>query len=141
MSRYLTNIGNELCFVLQQACKAQPEQFAGYCANLDFWVAEYRHLKSIIEGYETRLCRMQDARDAYLAAGNTRPQNFDDYGNAYQHPRQTSKQTDRNQILESAREHMLQFCDRGLQLGTISTDDYDTITRELTAQHIPHKSI
>ena len=49
MSVYLLKIGGSLAEVLEHAASAQPEQFAGYAANFDFWVAEFEHLVRVNE--------------------------------------------------------------------------------------------
>ena len=141
MSRYIVNIGKELCFVLKNACSSQPEQFAGYCANLDFWMCEFRHLKEISDSYETRLIRMTEARNGYLEAGNTRPQNLDDCSEPYQRPRRTTQDGERHRVVEEAMNHLLRFCERGLDLGTIHIEDYDNAVRELEQGRETYKSL
>src|SRR5262245_57754811 len=98
MSRYLIEIGEALAKVLENASSSQPEQFAGYVANLDFWLSEFEHLVAASGGFHERFKTMSQARNDYLAThggGN----NLDDCGQPYQGVVKTTSEKERKVIL------------------------------------------
>ncbi|MBW3599095.1 MAG: hypothetical protein KY475_17720 [Planctomycetes bacterium] len=94
MSHYLIEIGEALASVLERATTTQPEQFAGYIANLDFWLGEYEHLATVVAGYDERLRRLREAYDRYLGE-QSGPHNLDDVGDPYAAPARTTKPHER----------------------------------------------
>ncbi len=46
-------------------------QLAGQAANLDFWLAQVRHVLAVIDGYGVRFLRMHAAQEQYVTAHGT----------------------------------------------------------------------
>jgi hypothetical protein len=54
MSRYLQELCDSLCRVLDHCAQLDRRRLAGYVANIDFWVAEIQHRLNLVEGYVSR---------------------------------------------------------------------------------------
>jgi len=67
MEPYVQRIGESLYRVLDRARRAQPEAFAAFVANLEFWVEEFEHLRQVAESSTERRKRNKEARRAYVA--------------------------------------------------------------------------
>lgn len=79
MSKYIYNLGACIERALSGAPQAQPALVAGYWANREFWLAEFAHLLTVIEGYDSRLNQMKIAYDQFVAKHGEH--NRDEYGN------------------------------------------------------------
>lgn len=66
---YVEEITSALVRVLTHACDGPPDRFAGYAANVAFWVAEARHCLDVIDGYDERFRRMKQATKAHFRPG------------------------------------------------------------------------
>lgn len=132
MSHYLISIGESLAIVLERAAKAQPEQFAGYVANIDFWFDEYRHLVSVSDGYTARRQEMQTAYSAY-AATHGGPSNLDDTCAPYQGIVPTSSPHDRHEILNRNRDALARIVRRALSLELIDYPRHDELLESIGA--------
>ncbi len=141
MSQYVLRIGEALNFVLENACAAQPEQFAGYCGNIEFWYSEYAHLEALVEGYEDRLDRMRDARQRFMDEADRSPQNKDEFGELYQTPRPTTTKSQRKDVLINAKDNLKRFLNRGRGLGCIDIELYDTIMEKLEPTSERHRAL
>src|SRR5262249_46104993 len=67
MSRYLQELCDSLCRVLDHCAELDRRRLAGHVANIDFWVAEIQHRLSLIDGYEDRRRKMMAGTDQVYA--------------------------------------------------------------------------
>lgn len=111
------------CGVLQRAANAQPEQFAGYWSNIEFWMAEYEHLIGITTGYEKRLDAMKSAFDQYVAMHGG-PHNLDEGGTPYQAITKTNS-SERREAVWAAKEVLERLVEPAHQLGMIDYPQRD----------------
>ncbi len=131
MSRYLIEIGESLAKVLENALSSQPEQLAGYFANVDFWIGEYRHLVSVSVGFEVRFKLMSQARHDYLATRGG-AHNLDDCGEPYQGVVKTTSQQDRNAILVRCRTAVERLIERALRYRLIDIERHDDLLAQIS---------
>lgn len=131
MSRYINRIGDAIENALSQVPSAQPSQVAGYWANRDFWLCEFQHLLDTIDGYDQRLAKMKTPQDLYVAEHGGREHNRDEFGEPYQHVRDTTKSSTRRSAASNARTVLKALADRALDLGIASTIDYDAFNKRL----------
>lgn len=83
MSKYIYNRGVCIERALSSVSRAQPAQVAGYWANRDFWLAEFEHLLTVIDGFDARLNRMRIAyEERSRRVGGEH--NADEFGNPRQ---------------------------------------------------------
>ena len=124
MSRYIESIGNALAEVLDRCARSRTEQFAGYCANLEFWISECEHLRGLIEGFDRRFEIMKSASDRYqtqLSHDTSR----DDCGVPYQSVKRTTSNGDRERVYGSVKSSMSKILRRAYDLELIDLDDFD----------------
>jgi hypothetical protein len=130
MSRYLVQIGESLATVLEGALRAQPEHFAGYFANLDFWIAEFRHLRAGVDGFDQRFLQMKEASAEYLTAHGGR-HNRDDACVPYQEVTKTTKKHDRNAVAARCKTALERWVERAFQLGLLRIERRDQLLTEI----------
>lgn len=65
MSQYITELCEAYCRVIDHATESDADFVAGYVVNLDFWVAEARHVLDLIDGYPQRSRAMLTAIRAH----------------------------------------------------------------------------
>jgi hypothetical protein len=123
MSKYISDVSDLFCGVLQRAACAQPAQFAGYWANIDFWIAEYEHLIGIAAGYDKRWNAMKSAFDQYVALHGG-PRNLDEGGTPYQAITKTNS-SKRREAVWAAKEALERLVERAHQLGMIEYPQRD----------------
>jgi hypothetical protein len=58
MSRYMHELCDALCRVLDHCAQLDRRRLAGYAQNIDFWVSEIQHRLTLIEGYLERRRKM-----------------------------------------------------------------------------------
>ena len=133
MSLYLIKIGESLAEVLERAASAQPEQFAGYAANFDFWVAEFEHLVWVNDGYNDRLKAMQAAWRGYVAAQGG-PHNLDDVRTPYQMALRTTRPKERIGIIARNRKALARLIKRALKLDLIDFPRHDELLERIGAE-------
>ncbi len=126
MSLYLIRLGEALAEVLERTRTTQPEQFAGYWANLEFWLGEFSHLASIRNGYEQRFQTMKEGMQDYVVR-NGRRHNIDDAGVPFQGVVKTTSQTDQNQIVTRCKDAMERMIERAVSLGLIDFLQHDAL--------------
>jgi hypothetical protein len=63
---YITNLATALTHELTKFGSYRRYQLAGHVANLDFWLAEARHVLAVIDGYPARLDRHSEAHTQYV---------------------------------------------------------------------------
>ena len=63
MSRYMQELCDSLCRVLDHCAQLDRRRLAGYVANIDFWVAEVQHRLKLIDGYVDRRRTMMAGTD------------------------------------------------------------------------------
>jgi hypothetical protein len=124
------NIGEALANVLERAAAAQPEQFAGYVANLDFWLEEYEHLVRVKEGFEARNEKMRVAFEAY-ATEHGGPHNRDDTGGWHQGFHPTTAKQDRNGMIVRNRLALARIIRRALKLSIIDFPRHDDLLERI----------
>ena len=129
MSKYISNISEILAGVLDRATRAQPEQFAGYWANIDFWIAEYEHLVAIAAGYDQRINAMKAAYDQHIREHGG-PHNFDDCGKPYQRVK-PSKRGDRKEAVRAVKEALDRVVERAHRMGMIDFDERDRLSERV----------
>ena len=130
MSQYIIAQGKTLSEVFERAASAQPAQFCGYWANIDFWLSELEHFVSITNGYEGRVRIMRDAYDRYIAAEGG-SHNLDEFGVPYQGVWETTTVGDRRRIVGRARSAFVRVAQRGVELGLIDWDGYADLIQRL----------
>jgi len=116
--------------VLERAASAQPAQFAGYWANIDFGFVEFEHLVSISEGYAERLQKMKAAHDRHLQEHGG-PHNFDDVGEPYQAAAATTSRGDRKRMVSRARRALTRLVERALDMKLIQLPEHDSLVDRL----------
>jgi hypothetical protein len=109
---------------------AQPAMVAGYWANIQFWLEEFRHLVTTSQTYEGRLERMKSAHHRYTIAHGG-PFNIDEFGQPFQSATSTTSAADRKRIIGAARSSLLCVADRALNLKIISLAEYDSFMEKL----------
>lgn len=82
MSKYIYNLSTSLERALSGVPRAQPAQVAGYWANREFWLEEFEHLLSVIDGFDERLRRMRTAYNRH--SRHEGEHNRDEFGNPRQ---------------------------------------------------------
>jgi hypothetical protein len=141
MSNYIAKLGEELNFVLERACASQPEHFAGYCANVEFWCSEYEHLGALVDGYEDRLAKMKEATNRFLKEDDRKPQNLDEFGEPHQMPEDTSRPSNRARLAQEAERNFRRFLKRGLELECLDPDLHDDIIDRIGPPRERHRAI
>lgn len=131
MSRYIANIGLSIEKALSQVPSAQPMQVAGYWANREFWLDEFRHLLDVIENYGERLKHMMSAAQAY-AERHVGPHNLDEFGTPMQEVRDTSSDSNRRAVASGARSSLKYLADRALDLQIATDQEYDSFVAQLS---------
>jgi hypothetical protein len=131
MSLYILSIGDPLANVLERAAKAQPAQFAGYGANLDFWVAECEHFFSVVDSFEERFQSMRRASENHL---HNHPElgNLDDLGEPYQTVRETTTDGERKRLRRRIHTAMTRVLDRAFDLRLLEIETFDDLNERLT---------
>lgn len=124
MSLYILAIGKTPAEVLERAAAARLAQFAGYCANLGFWISECEHLRSIVDTYDTRFFAIREAFQRHLEAGGTSG-SPDDCGVPFQKVMMTSTKGERQRVCNRAISALRRVLDRALNLGLIGISEYD----------------
>ena len=140
MSQYLLRVGIPLAEVLQRTRSAQPEQFAGYFANFDFWLGEFAHLAKLRNEFPSRWESMRVASQKYAALHGKH--NLDDVGQPYQEVVITSSQSERHGIITRCRAALERMIERALQLGLIDFTRHDELLEivRLTELSVPNKT-
>lgn len=59
---YLQAVVEPLVHTLEHAAGLQPHLLVGYGANFEFWWSEVRHALTLIDGYDDRFRRFEDAQ-------------------------------------------------------------------------------
>lgn len=131
MSQYLIDIGESLANVLERAAAAQPEVFAGYVANLDFWVSEIEHVRKVEEGFGSRLKAMRDAGKRYLNEIGTERHNYDDAGVPLQEIRANTSPSERRKIVTRCRKALERILNRTLKLELIEPELHDSVLKQM----------
>jgi hypothetical protein len=131
MSKYIADICETVAGVLDRATRAQPEQFAGYWANVEFWISEYEHVVDVAAGYEDRFQSMKAARDQYIQLHGG-PHNLDDSGHPYYSFR-PSKRSDRLDSIGAVQRALERFVERAQQLGIIGFEDSDRVMERIVS--------
>ena len=130
MSNYVLNIGSAIVDALGGVPSAQPAMVAGYWANRQFWLEEFRHLIGISEDYERRSERMKSAHDRYTREHGG-PFNLDEFGRPFQSANATTSIADRKRIIGAVRSSLMDLADRAFDLKITSRYDYDGFIEEL----------
>ncbi len=63
---------------LERFVTLNTHQLAGHVANLDFWIAQARHVVEGIDGYEPRFRRLKAGQDQYVVEHQTETYLLDD---------------------------------------------------------------
>lgn len=124
MSHYIYNLGVSIERALAQVPSAQAAQVAGYWAVRDFWIEEFTHLLTVIDGYEARLDRMESAYAAHIEKGG-KEHYVDQFGNLKQTVRDTTSAPERRGVTGDARSALKALAERSLSLGIASPSDYE----------------
>ena len=131
MSLYIISIGEPLAIVLERAARAQPEQFAGYCANLDFWVGEAEHFFSVVDSFEGRFQSMKRASEEYLEVEH-QVGNLDEFGEPYQRVRESTTDGDRQRMRRRVHAAMKRVLDRAFDLRLLEIEAFDDLIKRVT---------
>lgn len=132
MSQYVKNIGSSILGAIDSVPSAQPAQVAGYWANIDFWLVQFRHLLAISAGYDHRLDQMKSAHDRYLHQHGG-PHNRDEFGQPMQAATSTTSAAERKRIVGAVRTSLTRVADRALDLSIITITKYDDFIERLKA--------
>lgn len=68
---YVAEISKALTNTVSGFATLNAYQLAGQTANLDFWLDEVTHCLEVIDGYDHRFEKLQNAQTAYVAARKT----------------------------------------------------------------------
>ncbi len=130
MSKYIYNLGACIERALSGVPRAQPAQVAGYWANRDFWLGEFEHLLSVIDGFDARLERMRMAyeRHSQRIGGE---HNRDEFGKPRQRIGDPTSPQQRRQDAAGARSALKALADRSLDLKIATVDEYDAFVKRL----------
>jgi hypothetical protein len=63
---YITNLAKILTAELTKFAAYRRQQLVGHVANLDFWLAEARHVLGALDGYTARLQRHGEAHTKFV---------------------------------------------------------------------------
>lgn len=124
MSRYSHDVGSALIQALSNVPSTQPAQLAGYWANRDFFLAEFRHYLAVVDGYDQRVVRMKAAHDHYLRNYGG-PHNRDEFGTPRQALAATTSTSERRKMASAVRTSLKKLADRALDLKIASDEEYD----------------
>jgi len=134
MSLYADNLSAALVNALSRVPKVQPSQIAGYWANRQFWLEEFAHLLDVVDGYQTRLAKMQRAQDEYIAkCGGLH--NRDDLGIPRQNVRDTTNPSSRRFAASEARTTLKALADRAIDLRIATIKEYDDFIAALRIEN------
>jgi hypothetical protein len=75
---YASDVAKLLADQLNRLVTLNRHQLAGQVANLDFWLAETRHVLDVIDGYPDRFRRLRAAQGRYVSEHQTTAFNLDD---------------------------------------------------------------
>lgn len=130
MSKYIYNLGACIERALSGVPSAQPAQVAGYWENRDFWLAEFEHLLSVIDGFDARLEQMRAAyeRHSQRVGGE---HNRDEFGNPRQRVADPTSPQQRRQDAAGARASLKALADRSLDLKIATAYEYDSFVERL----------
>ena len=64
---YIDRLCAALTDVLERAASGSADRLAGYAANIDFWIDEAEHCLRVIEGYQDRFQRFEEAQQKVVA--------------------------------------------------------------------------
>jgi hypothetical protein len=130
MSLYVRNMSKALVDAMSRVPSAQPSQIAGYWANRRFWLDEFAHLLDVMDGYDSRLAKMQRAQEAYIAKHGG-PHNRDEFGNLKQEVRDTTNPSSRRFAASEARTALKALADRAMDLHIATNAEYDDFVNAL----------
>lgn len=105
---------------------------AGYWANIDFWLEEFRHFVRITDGYEQRSENMKSSYDHYCQKHGG-PHNLDEFGQPQQSATATTSGPERKRIVGAVRSSLMHVADRALNLRIITNSQYDDFIEQLKA--------
>ena len=131
MSLYILRLGEVLAEILEHARGAETPQFAGYCANMTFWLSEYEHIETITRTYTKRLNVMRKARANFMAETGALS-SCDDCGDPYQSVKPTTTGGDRQRMLARIRTALRQIIERARKLEIIDVDELDEFFERLS---------
>jgi TRAP-type C4-dicarboxylate transport system substrate-binding protein len=98
--------------VLERAAGGSADRLAGYAANVNFWIDEAEHCLRVIDGYEDRFIRFQEAQQGIVASRG--PMKWDERG--WRSPSSETHPTSTPDDLKRARRRvvgaMAKFLDR-----------------------------
>ena len=130
LSKYALNLAAALTDALEGVPRAQPAQVAGYWANRDFWLAEFKHLTKVCLEYDARVESMARAYQAWIKKHGG-PHGFDSYGGEYQTVRYTTTKGERKNLVGESRAAIKALADRALDLGITTDSEYDAFLEQL----------
>jgi hypothetical protein len=125
MSQYELDLAASLAHVLERAAASQPEMFAGYVANLEFWCRELDHLHDVHDGHGERLETMRLGSARYLEAHHGTVHNVDEFGTPFQGVRETTTSRERVEAVKRCRNAFRKILQRALDLELIDLDGFD----------------
>ncbi len=132
MSKYLINVGSSIVAALDGVSSAQPAMVAGYWANIDFWLEEFRHFVRITDGYKQRSENMKVSHDRYCQKHGG-PHNRNEFGQPHQSAMATTSDPERKRIVGAVRSSLMHVADRALNLRIITNSQYDEFIEQLKA--------
>jgi hypothetical protein len=131
MSQYINRLGTVLSEALERAASAQPGQFCGYWANINFWFSELEHFVVITNGYEERLRLMRKAYDRQIEKADEH-YNLDEFGEPFNGVKATTSRGDRKRLVSRAVSAFRRLTDRALEMKLIGQDQHDDFAQRLT---------
>ena len=128
MSNYIYNLGASIERALAGVPTVQSAVIAGYWANREFWLDEFAHLVSVIDGFDERLARMESAFDA-----NTENDEPDEnlYGTPTHRVRDPTSPRQRREDASGARKALKTLAERSLNLEIATADEYDAFIQRI----------
>lgn len=119
---YLERLCDALADVLTRAAGGTKDRLAGYAANFDFWLAEAEHCLRLVDEYEERFKRFQEAQERVVATEG--PIKWKEHSGWTPPPRKVTRATSWNErkaargSVVSAMAKFLRRCEKEQLLGT-----------------------
>jgi hypothetical protein len=134
---YLLRIGEALANVLERASAAQPDAFIGYFENIDFWIEEFKHLRVVESGYDTRYESMKRVQDEYVQMQQNGYHNLDVNAVPRQRIMPTTTPSQRKKIISRNRDALERIVSRAQHMGLIDCDVQDKLISKIRSQRHP----
>jgi len=130
MSNYIYNLGASIERALAGVPTVSAAVVAGYWSNREFWLDEFAHLISVIDGFDERLERMEFAFDTYSSQHDA-DANENVYGIPTNRVLDPTSPSQRRQDASGARSALKNLAEKALNLKIATSEEYDAFVRRI----------